>query len=239
MNWPTPNDWSVVCDFDGTISLTDTTDALLEAFADPEWHAIEERWVAGEIGSAECMRLQVALLDVSLEVMNRWLDKVEIDPHFAAFALMCERFGIALSVASDGIDYVIRRVLKNHQMQHIPVVANRLHILKDGHYTLESPMGCVGGSGVCKCNVIGAVRAESHKRKILFVGDGRSDFCVSNRVDLVLAKDSLLKHCQAKGIAHWPFRDFDEAALLLTSLVAMPLHPMQESDHAPLLKQTH
>ncbi len=238
MKWDTPNEWNVVCDFDGTISLNDTTDALLEAFAEPEWHAIEERWIAGEIGSAECMHLQVGMLNVPVAVLNDWLDHVQIDPHFAAFATMCERFSIPLSVASDGIDYVIRRVLKNHHLQHIPVVANRLHFLKDDRYMLASPMACMSGSGVCKCKVVESVRAIQ-KRKVLFVGDGRSDFCVSNQVDLVLAKDSLLKHCQAKSLAHWPFRDFDEAAMLLTSLIAMPLHPMQSKPNSDGLHKPH
>lgn len=240
MNWISANEWNVVCDFDGTISLTDTTDALLEAFADPRWHAVEERWVAGEIGSAECMRLQVGLLDVPFEDLNAWLDQVLIDPHFVSFAAMCERFAIPLSIASDGIDYVIRRVLRNHGLAHLPVVANRLSILGDGRYALESPMACVSGSGVCKCRVTASVRESNHKPKILFVGDGRSDFCVSGKVDLVLAKDSLLKHCRAENIAHWPLHDFDEAAMLLTSLVAMPLHPLTDSSTDTVIpKQTH
>src|SRR5262245_5110495 len=32
---------SVLIDFDGTVTLEDTTDLLLERFADPHWHQIE------------------------------------------------------------------------------------------------------------------------------------------------------------------------------------------------------
>jgi len=42
-------------DFDGTVAPTDTVDALLERFADPEWRRLEERWVRGEISSRQCM----------------------------------------------------------------------------------------------------------------------------------------------------------------------------------------
>jgi 2-hydroxy-3-keto-5-methylthiopentenyl-1-phosphate phosphatase len=47
------------------------------------------------------------------------------------------------------------------------------------------------------------------------VGDGRSDFCVAGRADLVLAKGSLLKHCRANALPHYGFETFDEATALL------------------------
>ncbi len=56
----------VFCDFDGTITNRDTVDHLLESLADntasPTLEEIEARWVAGEIGSRDCMAQQVALL---------------------------------------------------------------------------------------------------------------------------------------------------------------------------------
>jgi 2-hydroxy-3-keto-5-methylthiopentenyl-1-phosphate phosphatase len=49
----------------------------------------------------------------------------------------------------------------------------------------------------------------------ILVGDGRSDFCLAERADLVLAKDSLLGHCRASGLPHIAFENFDEATRLL------------------------
>jgi hypothetical protein len=43
------------------------------------------------------------------------------------------------------------------------------------------------------------------------VGDGRSDFCVADRADLVLAKGALLDHCRASAIPHLAFADFDRS----------------------------
>jgi 2-hydroxy-3-keto-5-methylthiopentenyl-1-phosphate phosphatase len=47
-------------DFDGTVSLTDTTDHLLDRFSGPEWLEVEQDWVAGRIGSRECLARQIA-----------------------------------------------------------------------------------------------------------------------------------------------------------------------------------
>src|SRR6185369_8213968 len=64
--------WTILCDFDGTVSVEDITDSLLERFARPGWQKIEQAWRRGEIGSHDCMAEQVALLDASRE---------EIDAH--------------------------------------------------------------------------------------------------------------------------------------------------------------
>src|SRR5258708_24791411 len=54
----------VQSDFDGTISLLDVTDTLLNRFGKPGWQELEDAWERGEIGSRECMKGQVALLDM-------------------------------------------------------------------------------------------------------------------------------------------------------------------------------
>src|SRR5262249_32097207 len=115
----------VLCDFDGTISVADTTDAIFDRFA-PAWRIIEALWEAGEIGSAECMRRQIELMDVSAEELDEALDGLEIDPTFPAFVRFCDTAKIELSVVSDGVDYFIRRILRNADLAHLAVRANRL-----------------------------------------------------------------------------------------------------------------
>ncbi|HWF84718.1 MAG TPA: hypothetical protein VG222_07735, partial [Vicinamibacterales bacterium] len=53
---------TVFLDFDGTITVRDATDAILDAFADRRWLATEEAWKAGRIGSRECLASQMALV---------------------------------------------------------------------------------------------------------------------------------------------------------------------------------
>ena len=60
----------VFVDFDGTIAPVDTTDLLLERFADPAWHRIEEEWKAGRIGSRECLVRQIDLVRASPEELD-------------------------------------------------------------------------------------------------------------------------------------------------------------------------
>ena len=44
--------YSVICDFDGTVTPFDVTDAILERFARPAWKTIEDEWVPSRPASA-------------------------------------------------------------------------------------------------------------------------------------------------------------------------------------------
>lgn len=212
-------DWIVQCDFDGTISIEDVTDSLLQTFGLDGWQALEAAWERGEIGSRECMKGQVALLDMSEAQLVEHLDGLAIDPHFASFVKWAQQRGIAVQVISDGLDRAIHHVLARNGLGGLPVLANRLQQVGKRRWRLSSPHAdrrCVRASGNCKC--ARAAEQQARARKVLYIGDGASDFCVSGRVEQVLAKSSLIGHCQMNGIAHWPFKDFSEACALLEAL---------------------
>ena len=219
---PATNDsgWVIQCDFDGTISVEDVTDALLARFARPGWREIEAEWEAGRIGSGECMKRQVALLDMSSAELEDFLAGVTIDPHFHSFVSAAKRLGIALQVVSDGIDRAIHRVLALHGLDGLPVYANHLVQLDERRWRLTSPNAaatCVSACGTCKCELLGRHTATSHK--VLFVGDGRSDFCVAAKADFVLAKSRLIDHCVGEGIPHAAFGSFEDALALMVNII--------------------
>lgn len=203
----------VYVDFDGTIMRCDTTDFLFERFALPEWRAIEEEWAAGRIGSRECMARQVALLRATRGQLDEAVASLQIDPGFAGFLACCRKLGLGVTVVSDGLDLVIATTLARHGLD-VAYFANRLVSAGGDRWRLEFPHArptCAAGSGHCKC-----ARTEAHADKLsVVVGDGRSDFCIAGRADLVLAKAKLIEECQAAGIPHLPFRGFDEATELL------------------------
>ncbi|MBB3594849.1 2,3-diketo-5-methylthio-1-phosphopentane phosphatase [Rhizobium sp. BK529] len=205
-------------DFDGTISIQDVTDVVLSCFAEPEWEDIEQQWKDGLIGSAECMHRQIALVRASRRELDAILDTVAIDVGFLAFRDYCRINGLALTIVSDGVDYFIRHVLMRNGITDLPVVANLLHCnLVDGResYSLApapNSAGCSSSSGVCKCRVVSGTEPQ------VYIGDGRSDFCVAGRADLVFAKDNLADYCSDKNI---PFIAFDNFADLLSRMKAV------------------
>ena len=229
---PDFNGWMVQSDFDGTISLLDVTDTLLQRFARPGWQALEDACERGDIGSRECMSGQVALLDMSADELRAHLDAIEIDPGFPAFVAQTRQRGIAVQVVSDGIDAAISHVLQRHGLGELEIIAN--HLVQTGarQWRLESPWAsprCTRASGNCKCERL-AEQQAAHGH-VLYIGDGSSDFCVSHRADFVLAKSKLAAYCASHGIPHARFAHFGQAAALLNAalepqkgLPPMPLH---------------
>lgn len=211
--------WSILCDFDGTISLEDVIDTLLVQYGQPGWQALEAQWQAGEIGSRACMQGQVRLLALDPATLDAHLDQIRIDPGFAGFVRQAQALGLPLRIVSDGLDYAIHRILANHGLPLLPVVANHLRWC-GGHWELESPHQADGcRSGTCKCSVAARARAEDAPR-VLMIGDGTSDFCVSEHADFVFAKRRLIAHCSDAGIPHAAIDSFHDATALLPDLLA-------------------
>jgi 2,3-diketo-5-methylthio-1-phosphopentane phosphatase len=200
-------------DFDGTIVPKDATDQILDAFADPAWVDVEAQWKAGAIGSRECLGRQVDMLRVAPRDLDALIATFEPDPGFARFVATCRRRGMPVEVVSDGLDRAVAGVLQAAGLA-LPYKANHLAHLGGDRWELRFPhqsAACIGRSGNCKCAAVQA----SPARDVVMVGDGRSDFCVSNRATFVLAKKSLIDHCVANDLPHAPFTDFEQATALL------------------------
>jgi 2,3-diketo-5-methylthio-1-phosphopentane phosphatase len=200
-------------DFDGTICPLDTSDLLLERFANPLWQNIEDEWKAGRIGSYECMSRQVDLLRAHPAQLDAFTAGIKIDPGFAGFVRRCHALGHQVTVVSDGLDRNVSMVLQRAGLQ-VPFYANRLEWIGGGRWRLSCPYaksGCLSAAGNCKCRLAGT---RGRTARIL-IGDGRSDFCFAGRVDLVLAKASLAAHCLSHGLSHITFNDFAELSELL------------------------
>jgi 2-hydroxy-3-keto-5-methylthiopentenyl-1-phosphate phosphatase len=199
----------VLVDFDGTIATVDTTDLLLERFAEPGWLAIEEEWKANRIGSRECMIRQIDLVKATPEEYDDFVSSIEIDAGFPAFVAACQARDVDVVVVSDGLDRTVGTVLRRAGFE-LPYLANCLQAVGPNRWRLTFPYArgdCQVLSGNCKCQFADEARGSIR----VVVGDGRSDFCVAGRADLVLAKGALADHCRDNGIPHFAFTHFEEA----------------------------
>ncbi len=204
-----------VIDFDGTVAPTDTVDALLEQFADPEWRQVEADWVAGKINSRQCMAAQLALVKGDRPALEAFLHSVAIDPSFPAFVRYVFPFA-DLAIVSDGLDYPIRHALQKLGIPPIPVYANKLEF-RTGGLDISFPHSdatCAVKSGVCKCAVARVAGAGRGLTTVL-IGDGRSDLCVARSAGYVFAKGSLRRFCENEGIIHTPFESFHDVLAVI------------------------
>jgi 2,3-diketo-5-methylthio-1-phosphopentane phosphatase len=207
--------WHIVCDFDGTITRTDVIDSILERFADPSWEAIEEEWLSGQIGSRECLSRQLALVKAYPAQLLEHFDSVEIDPAFSAFVDLVMGRGATLDIVSDGLEQGIARILSRNDCPLLPIIANGLRQVDQDSWRIVFPYAsdaCRAASGNCKC------KSTPQGKRVLVIGDGKSDMCVASTADFVFAKNSLADYCERNGIPHARFDSFAELPALLALL---------------------
>ena len=82
----------------------------------------------------------------------------------------------------------------------------------EGSYVWDTSDACRAASGNCKC------KSTPRNKRVLVIGDGKSDMCVSTTADFVFAKGSLAQYCQAHAIPHLRFDSFAELPALLARL---------------------
>lgn len=214
----------IFSDFDGTISLVDVTDVILERFADSAWRRVEEEWTRGSIGSEQCLRQQMGLVKATAEQLDALIDAVPIDPDFPSFYRLTRKLNLPFYIVSDGFDYPIRRVMKRAGMQGELRNGERLFSsalrFEDGKLRASFPHSgtpCAHGCATCKPVVIERVGAG--RRPVVFIGDGLSDRWAVEQADIVFAKGELLDYCRAKELAYNSFQTFGDIEAGLARLL--------------------
>lgn len=214
MNWA---DIYVSIDFDGTITDSDITDAIIQRFARPGWEEAEKQWEQGNIGSRECLKAQFALVDAPLSSMLEYADTFSVDAGFKDYVRFLKINGIRFSIISDGFRVFIERILKNAGLSNIPVYANRLRE-EGGALKVDFPYAsknCL--SGVCKAELAATLSSGA---PIIHIGDGRSDFCISETANFVYSKGKLTDFCKSNGLPHVEFTRFNDIRSSMAAFVS-------------------
>lgn len=216
-------------DFDGTITRRDATDAILEAFADPAWLEIERAWLAGHIGSRECLRAQMALVSAQAAEVDALLDGIEVDPGLETLFDTCAVRGIPLHIISDGFDYCIRRILSRPDRGLLPRLASSQIVSsglapgqREGHWrtTFAHPQEpCEHDCATCKPAAMKRLAAGD---VMVFIGDGLSDQHAAALADIVFAKDKLRSFCESAGIPYTPYETLDDVGRAVERMLPTP-----------------
>jgi 2-hydroxy-3-keto-5-methylthiopentenyl-1-phosphate phosphatase len=202
---------TVLLDFDGTISRSDVGVHLLDRLADPRWREVEEKYIAGEIGSRECMRAQLECLPRDEARLREVAREIAIDPGLAPLVQGLRARGAEVSIVSDGFGFYIEDVLRP---LGLPILTNGVDFDTWQMRFADPPADCpCGACGTCKRAPALAARARG--RTVVLVGDGTSDRHAAHVADLVFAKAALAVYCTRSSLAFTPFEDLDEVRAAL------------------------
>jgi len=210
----------IFCDFDGTITQEDTIKNFLTTFTGGGWLRAEKEWIDGKIGSRECLEVQLNLAaHVSKNEIDDFLSQVKIDDYFIDFYKFIKKEKIDFYIISDGLDYFIKTILEANGIEDAIFYANHLEF-KNGKFALSFPNQnprCKRNSGTCKCKI--AQQYTQSGCETIYIGDGLSDCCVSDNIDIIFAKDDLLKYCKTNYKKNYiEFRNFKDVKRALETI---------------------
>jgi len=208
------NEFTLVMDFDGTITQQDSNDMLVRVLGNEVIEKIESEFVAGTLSNREASDLHFKEMLITLEEYQAFLDAhISIDPGFDKFLELARDREISLFIVSGGYHQAVEHILGNKRLQGVQVFANSLL----GSPYLSISFGTTqpvcdkpfGPCGNCKRDCLASIR-QMTDRKIIFVGDGLTDRCALEEADFVFAKDSLADYCNEHGLQYTSFKDFSD-----------------------------
>ncbi|GAA3733366.1 MtnX-like HAD-IB family phosphatase [Plantactinospora mayteni] len=212
---------AVFLDFDGTITVRDTSEHLLERLAAGDWRLPGDRYRRGELTGRQCLEEEWAMLPHDADLLLATAREVPLDPGFASLTAELRAAGATVTVVSDG--YGIR---VHEECAPLGLTALTARV-RDGELSFpHSAADCPCAScGTCK--VLPILRAKRQGRPTVMVGDGTSDRRAALVADRVLAKNGLADWCADEGVAHTPFDNLTDVRRIL--LAPTPVPPATES----------
>jgi len=210
-------DYAIVADFDGTITLQDSNDSLCLACGNAENVKIEADFCAGVISGKEAVHLHFQALRIGFQEYFDFLDShIQIDPGFDVFLQQLRARHMPFFIVSGGYRQGIQRILGEDRMNGVQIFANDL--LDDKGYLL--PSGAMEGAvctepigpcGNCKKVCLDIIRHQT-KKKILFIGDGLTDRCAAQKADLLFAKEgcALAEYCRTHDLPYVSYKGFSD-----------------------------
>ncbi len=204
-------DIAVLCDFDGTITETDTTVIVFNKFINGDWKIFNEQLDRGEITLEQCIREQFSMIKAPESVI---LDEAELDVSFRSgfeeLVNFCNDNRVSIEIVSAGLDFVINHLLEVRGLEgKARVCAARTRFTSDG-IEIDSIELHDGKSIDFKRDLVDYYKDK--KYFVLFIGDGMSDKGAVRGADyvFVIKGSRLAEFCKNEGINHQEMSDFKE-----------------------------
>ena len=205
----------VFCDFDGTITVKDVGAEFFNNLMTEQRMDVLEDWFNGKINSKECLTIQCSYIKSTKKEIDSLLDKLEIEATFLNFYKELKKNKIKLIIISDGLDYYIKRVLKNYNLDDIEFYSNKLILYDNDRVRPEFPYYSPECSNFANCKGMQIKRLKPDGKISVFIGDAHSDICAVDSADIIFAKNDFYNYCMEQKVTCFNFNDFDDISKIL------------------------
>lgn len=207
----------VQCDFDGTVTEEDVSFILLDAFAGGDWRQINRDYEGGKITVGRFNSDAFAMVKADRETLLKVVsEEAKIRAGFQEFVASCRRKGFRFVIVSNGLDFYIEAILKDIGLGDIEFHAARTRFNPEG---LEVQYIGPDGNPLDNDFKKAYINSFLHEGyRIIYIGDGSSDFAPAKQSHYVFATGRLSARCQQTNLDCTPFTDFNDIVKILESL---------------------
>jgi len=140
------------------------------------------------------------------ETLFDYLGWVRVDPVFAEIVDWSKARGVDVNIVSDSFLPMIHHILINNGIDVVPVYANDVGFAGD---RLIPAFPFYDPACTRSANAKARHLAPYDNHRIIFAGDGHSDFDAALAADVVFAKSTLAKELAAQAVTFHPFETLE------------------------------
>ena len=209
----------VQCDFDGTITTEDVSFLLMDTFTDGNWREMLKEYQQDRISVGAFNTRAFAMIKEDKQTLLDFISssgRVKIRPGFPELLGYCSRKGLEFVIVSNGQDFYIDAILKNMGIRDIEFFAATSSFTPDG-----LAVDYIGPAGKVVMDCFKETYTELFLNKgyrVIYVGNGASDFPPAKLSHHVFATDDLLRRCEESDLDCLPFNDLNDVVRGLEQL---------------------
>lgn len=199
----------ILCDFDGTITMQDIGDMVIERFAAPEAQKLLDEYYSGTLSLWDTDSRIYSTITASRKELQEYVrEHAIIRNGFHELLEFCKQKKIEFVIVSGGYDYYIQAVLGD-KLDNIPHSWNNTHFSSQG-ITIErgNPNPSCSRCGNCKSLICKKYQTLGYT--IISIGDSLSDYCMSEMSHIRFARERLEEHLQKLNKPYTHYDDFHE-----------------------------
>jgi 2,3-diketo-5-methylthio-1-phosphopentane phosphatase len=200
----------VLIDFDGTITLEDSSLFLLEQHGTGNWRQFDDLLIQGKISLEECLSKQFSSIKITRDKILKILDKeISFRPGFREFLDFCKQSRIPVKIVSAGLDFVIEHFLKKIEAMNQISVVSGISKFTSGGISFVFPQIKHKTSRNFKEDLV--INLQKNSYVVIYIGDGSGDFYAAEKADTIYAVDNsdLSRMCREQQLNFNSFLDFN------------------------------
>jgi 2-hydroxy-3-keto-5-methylthiopentenyl-1-phosphate phosphatase len=207
----------VQCDFDGTITIGDVSFQILDEFTGTGWRKEFDDYMQGKITVNRFNTRAFSRVKTSRAELDIFVRKnAVVRPGLDEMLRVCREKGFRFIIVSNGMAFYIETILQAQSVKDIHFIAGQAEFSRHGMKTwYPGPDGKSVEEGFKES---WTAHFLSQGYRVVYIGNGTSDFAPARRCSHIFAIDNLTVECEKAGVGYTAFNDLYDIARALTKI---------------------